>query len=313
MTGDVAISAYAWAPDGRSIFFVAKRDPEAEFNSLYRISLAGGEAELLFTHVSGIGSIYPAPDGTTLAFTATDAPPAKQSELAEKGFMAVVHEESVPETHVWLLSLESLEAVRHDLPGSAHDLDWSSDGKRYAVGLAPSPLVDDSYTSQDIHIVDASTGEVESRIGSVGKLGHFEFSPDGERVAYVGSVDEHDPESGRLYLSSTTGGERRELVPNYMGHISDFTWIDDVEIRWLGGRGVYTEVYAANTGATREVEETDGGGVIIGSMHAYPGQRLFAAVADRGQVDVMEINSGRLVATINVEGIPRVLSQYWRH
>ncbi len=280
VTGDVAISAYAWAPDGRSIFFVAKRDPEAEFNSLYRISLAGGEAELLFTHVSGIGSIYPAPDGTTLAFTATDAPPAKQSELAEKGFMAVVHEESVPETHVWLLSLESLEAVRHDLPGSAHDLDWSSDGKRYAVGLAPSPLVDDSYTSQDIHIVDASTGEVESRIGSVGKLGHFEFSPDGERVAYVGSVDEHDPESGRLYLSSTTGGERRELVPNYMGHISDFTWIDDVEIRWLGGRGVYTEVYAANTGATREVEETDGGGVIIGSMHAYPGQRLFAAVAD---------------------------------
>ena len=280
VTGDIAISAYAWAPDGRSLYFVAKRDAEAEFNSLYQIALAGGEAEQLFTHVSNIGSIFPSPDGSTIAFTATDAPPTKQTELAEKGFSAVVYEESVPETHVWLLGLDSMEAVRHDLPGSAYDFDWSNDGKRYAVGLAPSPLVDDSYTSQDIHIVDASSGDVESKIGSVGKLGHFEFSPDGERVAYVGSVDEHDPQNGRLYLASATGGERRELVPNYMGHVNSFSWIDDVSIRWVGGRGVYTEVHAVDTGATREVGDAVGEGVIILSMHSNPGQRAFAAVAD---------------------------------
>ena len=283
ITGDIAISAYAWAPDGQSIYFVARRDADAEFNSLYRIALAGGEAEPIFTHVSDIGSIYPSPDGGSIAFTATDAPPAKQTELAEKGFMAVVHEESVPETHVWLLGLESMEAVRHDLPGSAYAVDWSSDGKRYAVGLAPSPLVDDSYTSQDIHIVDAASGEVESKIGAVGKLGHFEFSPDGERIAYVGSVDEHDPASGRLYLASAAGGERRDLVPNYMGHVASLNWIDDVFIRWVGGRGVYTEVDAVDTRATREVGDADGRGIIIQSMHSNPGQRSFAAVANSPQ------------------------------
>ena len=283
ITGDIAISAYGWAPDGQSIYFVARRDADAEFNSLYRIALAGGEAEPIFTHVSDIGSIYPSPDGGSIAFTATDAPPAKQTELAEKGFMAVVHEESVPETHVWLLGLESMEAVRHDLPGSAYAVDWSSDGKRYAVGLAPSPLVDDSYTSQDIHIVDAASGEVESKIGAVGKLGHFEFSPDGERIAYVGSVDEHDPASGRLYLASAAGGERRDLVPNYMGHVASLNWIDDVFIRWVGGRGVYTEVDAVDTRATREVGDADGRGIIIQSMHSNPGQRSFAAVANSPQ------------------------------
>ena len=42
-------------------------------------------------------------------------------------------------------------------------------------------------------------------------------------------------------------------------------------------------------------------------------QFLFAAVADRGQVEVMELNSGRKIATIDVDGVPRVLGQYFRH
>ena len=37
VTGDIDITDIAWAADGESIFFLAKRDPEADFNSLYRI------------------------------------------------------------------------------------------------------------------------------------------------------------------------------------------------------------------------------------------------------------------------------------
>ena len=46
-----------------------QRDLEesAEFNSLYRIPVGGGEAEQLFTHVSNIGAIHPSPDGSTIA------------------------------------------------------------------------------------------------------------------------------------------------------------------------------------------------------------------------------------------------------
>ena len=61
ITGDVEITDVAWAADGESIFFLAQRDEEADFNSLYRIRLMGGEAEQLFTHVNSIRRVYPSP------------------------------------------------------------------------------------------------------------------------------------------------------------------------------------------------------------------------------------------------------------
>ena len=42
VTGDIDITDIAWAVDGESIFFVAKRDAEADFNSLYLTACSGG-------------------------------------------------------------------------------------------------------------------------------------------------------------------------------------------------------------------------------------------------------------------------------
>jgi len=279
VTGDVDITNIAWAADGESIFFLAQRDEEADFNSLYQIELAGGEAKQLFTHVNSIGRIYPAPGGSVLAFTATGAPPEKQKELAEKGFKAVVYEESMLPSRVWMLDLETLEATAHDLSGSAYAFTWSSDGSRYAVALAPTPLVDDTYTSQDIYVVDTASATVHSRMGSVGKLGSFAISPDGERVAYIGSVDINDPSSGRLYVASSAGGERRELVPGYMGHVTDFVWSDDASVRWLGNRGVYTEWDTASVFNTESPGAPPDSGPIIFTVDGNPGQAAVAAIA----------------------------------
>ena len=283
VTGDVEITDIAWAADGASIFFLAKRDEEADFNSLYRIAMKGGEAELLFTHVNSISRVYPSPNGSVLAFTGTEAPPEKQKELAEKGFKAVVYEESVQPVRVWMLDLETLEATAHDLPGSASDFTWSSDGSRYAVALAPTPLIDDSYTSRDIHVVDAARGKVQSKMGSVGKLGPFAFSPDGERVAYVGSVNINDPSAGRLYVAASSGGERRELVPEYLGHVTNLVWGDDGEVRWLGNRGVYTEWAAASLIGPQSPGPAPQSGPIVRTVHGNPGQDVVAAIADTPQ------------------------------
>jgi dipeptidyl aminopeptidase/acylaminoacyl peptidase len=283
VTGEIEITNIAWAADGKSIFFLAKRDEEADFNSLYRISLMGGEAELLFTHVNSISRVYPSSDGKVIAFTATGAPPEKSEELEEKGFKAVVYEESVLPTKVWLLDLETLEATAHDLPGSASSFTWSSDGERYAVALAPTPLVDDSYTSRDIHVVDAAHGKVQSKMGSVGKLGSFAFSPDGEQIAYIGSVDINDPSEGRLYVVSSSGGERRELVPEYLGHVGNFIWSDDDTVRWLGSRGVYSEWATASLYEPQSPGAAPKPGPIIRTVHGNPGQDVVAAIADTPQ------------------------------
>lgn len=283
VSGEIEISAVAWSVDGLSIFFVAQRDPDAKFNSLFEIAIAGGEAVEEFTHVNSIGSIHPSPDGKKIAFLASDAPPKKIDELELKGFKAVVYEESVPVKKVWLLDLDTKEAAAHNLPGSASDLKWSSDGSRYAVSLAPTPLIDDSYTSRDVYVVSTADGKVLNKTGSVGKLGRFGFSPDNEQIAYIGSVDINDPSAGRLYITPSSGGERRDLVPEYPGHISGFTWRDDTNLQWLGQRGVWSEWSTASVTAAKADAPAPSSGPILRSVDARTGQAVAAAVADTPQ------------------------------
>ncbi len=280
VSGKIDISDVAWSVDGQSIYFVAIREPDEKINSLFEIPLAGGEAIKKFTHTNSIDTIHPSPDGTRIAFLATDAPPEKEEELELKGFKAVVYEESVLSTKVWMLDLETNEAVAQDLPGSASDFDWFSDSTRYAVALAPTPLIDDSYTSRDVYVVNAAHGDVLNQMGSIGKLGHFEFSPDGERIAYIGSVNINDPSEGRLYIASSSGGERRDLVPEYMGHISDFAWQDDVSIRWLGRRGVWTEWSTASIMGAESAGPAPTSGPILRTIDLRPGQSVAASIAD---------------------------------
>lgn len=280
ITGKVDIANIAWAPDGNSLYFVSKRDADAKFNSIWNIRVAGGEARNVFTHVSSIGSIYPSPDGSVIAFTATDAAPETKADLEKKGFKAVVYEESTQSAKVWLLDLESGEAAEQDLDGHASSFTWAADSQRYAVALANTPLVDDSFMSRDVYVVDRSTAEIQGKLGSIGKLGRFELSPDGERIAYIGSVDINDPANGRLYVASSAGGERRELVTEYMGHITNFAWQDDVNLRWVGHRGVWSEMSSASIMAAGPAGDAPSSGPIIRTIDTHTGMDVVAAIAD---------------------------------
>jgi len=280
VTGEVQVRDFAWAADGESIFFTAKRDPDADFVSLWEIALDGGEAVERHAHVNDIGSIHPSPDGETLAFIAAEASPTKKEELAEKGFRAVVYEESVPVRRVWLLDLATGEAEARDLPGSASDLRWAPGGGRYAVALAPTPLVDDSYTSRDVHIIDADAGKVVARVGSIGKLGEFAWSPDGERIAYIGSVDIHDPREGRLFVVPAEGGERVELLPDYPGHVRQIGWAADNRIRYIGHRGLWSEFATVAADEPRPAGAAPQSGPILRSMDGVPGADGVVFVAD---------------------------------
>ncbi len=280
VTGQIEITSAAWSADGQALYFVAKRDPEATFTSLHRIAVDGGEAAEVLAHVNSINSIHPSPDGATVAFLAADAPPPKQTELAEKGFRALVYEESQPYVQVWLLDVASGDVTRHEHDGSASALAWSPDGRRYAVALAPTPLIDDSFTARDVYVADARSGDVEGRLNSIGKLGRFAWSPDGRRIAYVGSVDEHDPRDGRLYVSGRDGAGRSDLLPDYPGHVHGLAWLDDETIRYAAGRGVWSEVSTVAAATPRAPGPAPAGGPIIRSLDGHPGRALLAAVAD---------------------------------
>ena len=152
-SGQVSVSKIAWSAGGDDLFFTGKRDVSADFSDIYRVPLHGGEAEVVYKAKSSIKSIFPSPDGKTIAFLAAEPKPKETETLKEKGFKALVYEESDRFVHVWLLDIESGEALLQDLTGSASNFAWSPDGTKYAVALSPTPLIDDEYMSRDIFIV----------------------------------------------------------------------------------------------------------------------------------------------------------------
>jgi dipeptidyl aminopeptidase/acylaminoacyl peptidase len=279
-SGQVSVSQAAWSNDGNSIFFLGKRDVKADFSDIWRVPLHGGEAEVVYKAKSAIRSIYPSPDGTSIAFTASDPKPKEDKTLKEKGFKALVYEESKPFVHVWLLDIDSGEAAKQELAGSASALNWAPDGKHYAVALAPTPLIDDEMMTRDVYVVSAADAEIRNQMGLVGKFGSFAWSPDGEQIAWIGGEDINDPSEGRLYVASSSGGERNELLPGYMGHVQDFYWNDSGSISWLGHRGVWSETGRADIAQVRPAGEAPDSGVIIRSIDAQPGQQAAAAIVD---------------------------------
>lgn len=257
VTGKETVLAVAWSADGRTLYYVAKRG-EDEFPSLYAIAADGGESRRRYAHVNAITRIFPSPDGERLAFLATDAPPEKLEALAEKGFNASVYEESVLPTKVWMLTLNDDDAEASALPiaGSVSELRWSPDSKRLAVAVAPTPLTDDNLIGRDLHVVDAKSGQTRQKLGHEGKLGLFDWSPDGRRIAYIGGENINDPREGRVYLAATGADGRVDLTPDFPGHVWDIQWTAPDRIDVLAAQNVRMGVLSIdpdNPGSLRSV------------------------------------------------------------
>ena len=280
-TGKVKVSSVAWSTDGNTLYFVARRDTDAKYPDIFKMSLHGGEALVFYEGKSDIKAIYPSPDGKTLAFLANDPKPAMDEELSDKGFKALVYEESRKNTRVWMLDLKSGKALAQDLTGSASKLAWAPDGKHYAVALAPTPLVDDGYLARDIFVVNTEQASVRNQLGLVGKLGDFAWSPDGKRIAYIAGENINDPSPGRLYAVSSQRGERRELVPAFDGQVEGFYWFDKDSIAYSSARGQWTELSRISLLEIEAADEASETGPILRSISSLPGQRSVAAVADR--------------------------------
>ena len=241
VTGAVNVAGIAWTKDGREISFVAKRGKD-EYRCLWAIAADGGEARKLLCHEGDIGSYSFAPDGKRLAFLAAEEAPKKLKDLEKKGFNQQVYEESARPVRIWVGSTgaDAAKPKVLEAKGSASELRWSPVGSLLAVALAPTSLVDDSYMSRRLTIMDAASGKIAARIENPGKLGQIAWSPDGKTVAYVAGADVNDPSAGRLMAVSGSGGAARDLMPGYEGNVARIAWRDSGTVMFLGDEGVET-------------------------------------------------------------------------
>lgn len=283
ITGEVNLTAVKWTPDGRGVSFLMKRGKD-EFRSLYVIDLAGGEARRVLTHESDIAEYSWGPDGKRVAYLATEADAKKKKDLSKKGFTQLVYEESARPVKIWVATLGRDEA-RKPLPveGSASDLQWSPTGTLLAFALAPTSLVDDSYTSRKVTIADANDGRIVGRVANPGKLGNLAWSPDAKSIAYISALDAHDDAAGRLMVVSATGGAIRELVPNYPGHVSDVAWRDAATVFYTGDEGVWTAIAEVSADGARKQTIVPPGSLGVNAFDLSRDGRAAALIVDTPQ------------------------------
>lgn len=267
ITGEVNVSEVAWRPGSSAVSFLAKRGDD-EHQRLYLIPVDGGEATPVLALGSEATSYAWSPDGTRVAVIAPSALSEEYEELASQGFDQEVFEEDWLPAEIFIADLESGGKPQVlGLPGSATQVEWSPDGSRLAVAVAPSPSVDDRYMFQKVHIVEVSSGEIVATVDREGKLGELAWSPDSEHLAMIGAADLHDPSASSLLVVKAEGGRPKNLTRRFEGSVSGLAWLDGKTILFLADVGVETELYRIAASGGRPVSVgTIGDGVVYTSL-----------------------------------------------
>ncbi|MBR9907617.1 MAG: S9 family peptidase [Gammaproteobacteria bacterium] len=243
ITGKESLGAVSF--NGQTIYFLAKRGDD-KHTSLYKMATTGGEAQLVLSHDTSMSSYAISDNGRYIAFRAREKADETKSKLAKKGFKAEVYEEQLEFTHLWLYDTQNVDAgaVKITTDTQVLSVAFRPDHEQLLVRVAPTALVDDNYMSSQYQLLDLN-GKQVSAFESVGKLGKAEFSPDGRYLAVIGAADYNDPADGRLYVYDTNkNNERKEVLPDYLGHVQDIAWRRNDELIWLGHRGTQSEVQA---------------------------------------------------------------------
>ncbi|KKO44758.1 peptidase S9 [Arsukibacterium ikkense] len=263
ITGDIRLGNLKFSPDNRQLYFVSKRAKD-KFASLYKIAVNGGEAVQVLSHSSAIARYDISQDGRKLAFLAKPAEPKAKAELSKKGFKAEVYEEDLQLSQLWLTDLTAAELKPQliSIDANVLSLSFAPDNKHLLIRTAPTALIDDDYMASQYQLVDLS-GKTVQHFATAGKLDKAAFSPDGSKVALIGSEDIHDPSAGRLLLADVGSGNITELLPNYMGHVQDFAWRSNTELDYLGHVGTEAEIGRLNVrNAKRSSLVKAGNGII---------------------------------------------------
>jgi len=276
------VSRIKFSPDVRQIGFLWKPDEKDAKTALYAIPVGGGGHQKLVALENRDITNYVWGSDSNSAYLLATAPADEDRKAQSKaGFDAIVYEEEGRFKQI--LRVTSLGRKKPDLTtlainGQPGAMRLSGDGRRLAVAVSPTTQVDDSYTSQRVQIVDANTGQQQLVVQTPGKIGDFEFAPDGASLSLIAAVDKHDPAPTTLHIVDAGSGLIRAVNPGAAEAAIDTEWLADGRLAVLVQRGVQSELrYYSRDGTL--LTTIDPGALILRRMETNGTDIAFVADA----------------------------------
>lgn len=241
ITGDVSIRTIRWSPDGSMLAFLAKRGKKAK-KQVWKIPIDGGEAVQVTHSKTNVSDYRWHPKKNKIAYIAAAPETPGEKELEEKGYGFTVYEENLKHENLYMIDLDKEKAEARQLTENitVWGFKFAPHGKTIAAVVSAKNLVDHSYMFQKIHLLDLESGKLEQLTGNPGKLGKFEFSPDGSKLVYTASLDRKDHSVSQLYVIDIRTKKQKNLtVPDFRGHVKWARWKDKKTILYYSGEGVW--------------------------------------------------------------------------
>jgi len=209
-TGGTRDTSPRWSPDGKWIAFVRPDDKDTP--QIFLLPMEGGEARALTSLPKGAGAPVWSPDGKTIAFGSTAVAddlkkPAPAAAAERKSDVKVItravyrangnpaYVDPDRHAHIWTIAVPPASGDKPEpKPITSGDFDergaqWSPDGS--SIYFVSDRVAESYYTGSDsdLYRVPAAGGPIQ-RVASIdGPIGTFSLSPDGRRVAFVGTFN----------------------------------------------------------------------------------------------------------------------------
>ncbi len=266
--GERGESAPAWSPDGRHVAFRAARGSGGGVSpQIWLLPMVGGEASSLTSAKHGVAVFTWSPDGSRIAYVTRDSASTEEAARARRRDDAIVYEEDYPVSHVWVIDVETQEAVEiahGDFTVRAAP-SWSPDGTRVAFSASPTPLIRDLRGGFYIAQADG-TGFEQIAPGYrpyPDLLDSPAWSPDGRTLAFstmdepvrIGADEfiEVELEHRELVLYDVASGESRPVSdPAFDYDIGGVQWsADGRRLIFVTGDRAYRSVFEYDVAADR--------------------------------------------------------------
>jgi dipeptidyl aminopeptidase/acylaminoacyl peptidase len=268
--GEKSSTGPQFSPDGRQVYFLSPRSGKT---NVYRIPVAGGEAEQITDFKGAFGAFDVSPDGKTVAFTGYEPPADEEKNKKEKRDYRVV--DANPENHsIYVIPAEAdaegRRAARKLTDGKRHvtEFAWSPDSAKIAFAHWQAPAVD-YWPTTELSEIDVSSGALKQIATPHSTLVSPTYSRDGRYLAFVKSLTEPPrwaSDDGIVLVNRSTGEARNLPVtsdeqPNILG------WAGDA-IVFIEPKRTHGAIYSMPVdGPPRTLFEPAKGVVNAGSAH----------------------------------------------